>query len=224
MASETLEEKKPEDGAAVEDKAEAKEEEEEKREQSEKEEKEGGDSEMSEKNQEVSEKDLPRENEKSEEKVEESKEVVGGSKKGKRSRKERSKKVTEKKAEQESTEKKAGQESTEKKARRDSSMKEPVTPIERPARERKIVERYSEPSAGRSSASKALSIEKGSGTQLKDIPNVAFKLSKRKPDDNLQMLHTILFGKRAKAHSLKKNISQFSGYVWVRMRKNRGQK
>ncbi|KAF2302680.1 hypothetical protein GH714_000733 [Hevea brasiliensis] len=55
----------------------------------------------------------------------------------------------------------------------------------------------------------------GRGTQLKDIPNVAFKLSKRKPDDNLQMLHTILFGKKAKAHNLKKNIGQFSGYVWA---------
>ncbi|KAI7998828.1 Protein DEK [Camellia lanceoleosa] len=44
---------------------------------------------------------------------------------------------------------------------------------------------------------------------------MAFKLSKRKPDDNLQILHTILFGKKTKAHSLKINIGQFSGYVWV---------
>ncbi|KAK8553172.1 hypothetical protein V6N13_089386 [Hibiscus sabdariffa] len=42
----------------------------------------------------------------------------------------------------------------------------------------------------------------GPGTQLKDIPNVAFKLSKRKFDDNLQMLHMILFGKKAKAIKL----------------------
>jgi hypothetical protein len=35
---------------------------------------------------------------------------------------------------------------------------------------------------------------------LSDIVNfsVAFKLSKRKPDDNLQMLHMILFGKKGK--------------------------
>ncbi|KAA0057756.1 protein DEK [Cucumis melo var. makuwa] len=109
--------------------------------------------------------------------------------------------------------------SVEKKGKKDSSLKEPVTPtIERPARERKTVERYSVPSPGRfgrSSASKALSIEKGRGTTLKDIPNVAFKLSKRKADDNLQLLHTILFGKKAKAQTLKRNISQFSGYVWV---------
>ncbi|KAG7021385.1 Protein DEK, partial [Cucurbita argyrosperma subsp. argyrosperma] len=98
-------------------------------------------------------------------------------------------------------------------------LKDPVTPtIERPARERKTVERYSAPSPGRlgrSSASKVLSIEKGRGSSLKDIPNVAFKLSKRKADDNLQLLHTILFGKKAKAQTLKRNISQFSGYVWI---------
>lgn len=29
---------------------------------------------------------------------------------------------------------------------------------------------------------------------------MAFKLSKRKPDDNLQLLHTILFGKKAKVN------------------------
>lgn len=28
--------------------------------------------------------------------------------------------------------------------------------------------------------------------------SVAYKLSKRKPDDNLQLLHMILFGKKAK--------------------------
>lgn len=72
---------------------------------------------------------------------------------------------------------------------------------------------------------------------------MAFKLSKRKADDNLQLLHTILFGKKAKviqlflilvwlfcscqhfyvywnayflqAQTLKRNISQFSGYVWI---------
>ncbi|KAH8493242.1 hypothetical protein H0E87_022478 [Populus deltoides] len=94
-------------------------------------------------------------------------------------------------------------------------VKELVTPSsDRPTRERKVVERYSVPEPGRS-ATKPFSIEKGRGTPLKDIPNVAFKLSKRKADDNLQILHLILFGKKGKAHNLKKNISQFSGYVWV---------
>ncbi|GKU89544.1 hypothetical protein SLEP1_g3670 [Rubroshorea leprosula] len=96
------------------------------------------------------------------------------------------------------------------------SNEEPVTPSsDRPTRERKVVERYSVPSVARSSSSKALSIEQGCGTQLKDIPSVAFKLSKRKPDDSLQMLHMILFGKKGKAHTLKRNIGQFSGFVWV---------
>ncbi|KAB5525172.1 hypothetical protein DKX38_022921 [Salix brachista] len=105
-----------------------------------------------------------------------------------------------------------------KKSSKDSAKKkekELASPgSERPTRERKMVERYSSPEAGRS-ATKPLSIEKGRGTPLKDIPNVAFKLSKRKPDDNLQMLHMILFGKKGKVHNLKRNIGQFSGYVWV---------
>ncbi|GMH31495.1 hypothetical protein Nepgr_033338 [Nepenthes gracilis] len=88
--------------------------------------------------------------------------------------------------------------------------------IDRPIRERKTVERYSLPSpVSRSSASKPLAIVKGSGTPLKDIPNVAFKLSKRKPDDNLQLLHTILFGKKAKAYNLKRDIGKFSGFAWI---------
>ncbi|KAH0666859.1 hypothetical protein KY285_028065 [Solanum tuberosum] len=91
----------------------------------------------------------------------------------------------------------------------------PKTPGSRPTRERKTVERYFESLVARGSATKPLSIEKGQGTQLKDIPNVAYKLSKRKPDDNLQILHSILFGKKTKAHNLKKNIGLFSGYVWV---------
>lgn len=140
-------------------------------------------------------------------KEDDSKEEKVESKKGKRSRKQGSKR-----GQREG--KKSGQESAAKKAKA-SSRKEPVTPNERPTRERKTVERYSEPLPGRASASKGLSIEKGTGTQLKDIPNVAFKLSKKKPDENLQILHTILFGKKAKIHTLKRNIGQFSGYVWV---------
>ncbi|KAK7399256.1 hypothetical protein VNO78_10435 [Psophocarpus tetragonolobus] len=89
---------------------------------------------------------------------------------------------------------------------------------ERPTRERKTVERYTVSSPDkfpRSSSSQSISIEKGNGTQLKDIPNVAFKLSKRKADDNLRVLHSILFGKKAKAHNIKRNIGLFSGYVWA---------
>ncbi|XP_010550743.1 PREDICTED: protein DEK-like [Tarenaya hassleriana] len=92
---------------------------------------------------------------------------------------------------------------------------EPVTPLsDRPTRTRKKVERYSLPTPSRSSGSKSVSIVKGRGTILRDIPNVAYKLSKRKPDDNLLLLHTILYGKKAKPQMLKKNIGQFSGFVW----------
>ncbi|XP_028121019.1 cilia- and flagella-associated protein 251-like, partial [Camellia sinensis] len=194
MASETLEDKKQEEIANVEDKGEVKEEGKTEEGEEEKEaEKKEEDTEMAEKEEEDEEKEEP------EVKGEESKEEVEEvSKKAKRGRKGSSKKAAK----------------DEKAAKSEPGSKEPVTPIERPIRERKTVERYSEPSTGRS-ASKVLSIEKGQGTQLKDIPNVAFKLSKRKPDDSLQMLHTILFGKKTKSHSLKKNIGLFSGYVWV---------
>ncbi|PPD91498.1 hypothetical protein GOBAR_DD11577 [Gossypium barbadense] len=116
---------------------------------------------------------------------------------------------------------KKGEDSSRKRSSRkpnrgSAEKKEPMTPSsDRPTRERKVVERYSVPSVARSSTPKPLSIEKGAGSQLKDIPNVAFKLSKRKYDDNLQLLHMILFGKKAKPQRLKRNIGQFSGYVWV---------
>ncbi|XP_030477177.2 DEK domain-containing chromatin-associated protein 1-like isoform X1 [Syzygium oleosum] len=97
-----------------------------------------------------------------------------------------------------------------------AAKKDPATPgIERPTRERRSVERYSAPALVRTPSGRGFSIEKGRGIPLKDIPNVAFKLSKRKPDDNLQILHAVLFGKKAKVHSLKRNIGQFSGYVWT---------
>nr|VDD27356.1 unnamed protein product [Brassica oleracea] len=49
---------------------------------------------------------------------------------------------------------------------------------------------------------------------MSDNVSVAHQLSKRKADDNLILLHTILYGKKAKAQMIKKNISQFSGFVW----------
>ncbi|CAL5353410.1 unnamed protein product [Camellia sinensis] len=143
MASETLEDKKQEEIANVEDKGEVKEEGKTEEGEEEKEvEKKEEDTEMAEKEEpEVT----------GEESKEEAEEV---SKKAKRGRKASSKKAAK----------------DEKAAKSEPGSKEPVTPIERPIRERKTVERYSELSTGRS-ASKALSIEKGQGTQLKDIPN-----------------------------------------------------
>ncbi|CAL9247148.1 unnamed protein product [Arabidopsis halleri] len=94
-------------------------------------------------------------------------------------------------------------------------VKSPVTPVsERPIRERKRTGRYIIDTPSPSSVNKPVSIEQGRGTRLKEIPNVAYKLSKRKPDDNLFLLHTILYGKKGKAQMLKKNIGQFSGFVW----------
>ncbi|CAH8386335.1 unnamed protein product [Eruca vesicaria subsp. sativa] len=88
----------------------------------------------------------------------------------------------------------------------------PVTP--RTKRIIKKVERHILYTPSRSSGSKPVSIQLGRGTRLKEIPNVAYKLSKRKPDDNLYLLHTILYAKKGKAQTLKRNIGQFSGFVW----------
>ncbi|KAF8031711.1 hypothetical protein BT93_D0817 [Corymbia citriodora subsp. variegata] len=89
----------------------------------------------------------------------------------------------------------------------------PRTPtVDRPVRERKSVERLV--ASIERDASKDFQIEKGRGTPLKDIPNVAFKLSRRKTDDTFKLLHNILFGRRGKAFQIKGNISRFSGFVW----------
>ncbi|RZC09387.1 Chloride channel protein CLC-d [Glycine soja] len=64
---------------------------------------------------------------------------------------------------------------------------------------------------GKAGVQEALDLEFQNHIKL----SVAFKLSKRKLDDNLHMLHTLLFGKKTKAHNLKRNIGQFSGYVWT---------
>ncbi|KAJ7553663.1 hypothetical protein O6H91_06G107900 [Diphasiastrum complanatum] len=88
--------------------------------------------------------------------------------------------------------------------------------IERPFRARKAIERFgSGPEKDSPRAEKELQILKGSGTALKDIPNVVYKLAKlSKADDILVLLHTLLYGKRTKVNYLKSNILSFSGYVW----------
>ncbi|KAK1306070.1 hypothetical protein QJS10_CPA10g01800 [Acorus calamus] len=85
-------------------------------------------------------------------------------------------------------------------------------PLDRPVRERKSVQRLV--ASVEVTPVKEFLIEKGHGTPLKDIPNVAYKLSKRKSDDIAEMLHMILFGRKGKALHRKQNISQFSGFVW----------
>ncbi|KAK2984702.1 hypothetical protein RJ640_014039 [Escallonia rubra] len=218
MASdnETLDDTKQEDTPNVDENTESKEEAEEKVGEEEVEEKEDTEEKPEDEDAEMVDAEAGKEEE-PEEKAEESKEdvVVEASKKSRRAKKADAMKDGPKKKRSESRDK-------------DGAA---ATPSERPSRERKTVERYSEPLAGRGSASKALSIGKGQGHSLKTFPmlessfafvayklgflEVAFKLSKKKPDDNLQILHSILFGKRTKAHSLKKNIGLFSGFVWV---------
>ncbi|XWS51744.1 hypothetical protein CRYUN_Cryun11dG0009800 [Craigia yunnanensis] len=94
--------------------------------------------------------------------------------------------------------------------KKEPEQRTPLT--DRPVRERKSVERLV--ASIDKDASREFQIEKGRGTPLKDIPNVAFKLSRRKTDDTFRLLHTVLFGRRGKAVQIKSNISRFSGFVW----------
>ncbi|XP_074585644.1 DEK domain-containing chromatin-associated protein 1-like [Curcuma longa] len=107
------------------------------------------------------------------------------------------------------------EEGTAKKERKRRSIaREGATPVDRPSRERKRVERFAAMSPRKISVPKTPSFEQGSGQKLKDIPNVSFKLSKRKADENLRALHTLLFGRKSTVHYLKRNILKFSGFVW----------
>ncbi|EPS60589.1 hypothetical protein M569_14214, partial [Genlisea aurea] len=93
---------------------------------------------------------------------------------------------------------------------------EPKTPtaisFDRPVRERKSVERLV--ATIEKDSGKDFHIAKGRGVALKDIPNVAYKLSRKKTEETFKLLHTILFGRRGKAAQVKSNISRFSGFVW----------
>eukprot|EP00250_Pteridium_aquilinum_P020416 c24806_g1_i1 orf=354-2054(+) len=94
--------------------------------------------------------------------------------------------------------------------------KEPTTPVtDRPARERKSIDRFADSVEKEKEKPKEFKIEQGSGTCLRDIPNVVFKLSKRKwSDESVQLLHKLLYNRRVKPHLVKANILQFSGCVW----------
>lgn len=110
-------------------------------------------------------------------------------------------------------ENKRGEEETPKESKK-RKIKELSTPtLDRPSRERKTIERFV--ASNEKEVVKEFTIEKGRGTPLKDIPNVVYKLSKRsRADDVVRLLHVVLYGKRGKALQQKKNILQFSGFVW----------
>ncbi|MCD7456122.1 hypothetical protein HAX54_030697 [Datura stramonium] len=100
----------------------------------------------------------------------------------------------------------------------DKKELQPKTPlastIERPVRQRKSVERLV--ASIELELTKEIHIEKvhGSWNCSERHSDMAYKLSKRKTDDTLKLLHTILFGRRGKAAQFKSNISRFSGFVW----------
>ncbi|KAL9346272.1 hypothetical protein Peur_061125 [Populus x canadensis] len=140
---------------------------------------------------------------------EEAEEKDGGSKE----KEEKLEEVDGERSKQRGKRKSDGRKAEMKKVIEEKKEPEPRTPtFDRPQRERKSVERLV--ATVDKDAVKEFQIEKGRGIPLKDIPNVAFKLSRRKADDTFKLLHTILFGRRGKALQIKSDISRFSGFVW----------
>lgn len=145
MASETLEEKKPDEGDPAVGEKETSAEENKEKEASETVEKD-----VSEEEKDSKEVEGAEEGKESKEEGERSKKVKGSRKRS----------LTKGGAKS----KKSGDESTPKKPKRTSlDSGEPVTPVERPVRERKSVERYSASSAEKTSTAKAFSIKKVRG-------------------------------------------------------------
>ncbi|CAN6894829.1 unnamed protein product [Brassica oleracea] len=106
---------------------------------------------------------------------------------------------------------KVGKKTKNEEEKKDSEPKTPFS--DRPVRERKSVERLV--AVIDTDSSKEFRIEKGPGAYLKDIPSVAYKVTRKKSDETLKLLHTILFGgRRGKAPQVKTNILSFSGFVW----------
>lgn len=104
-------------------------------------------------------------------------------------------------------------ESTVTESRKRNTKELTTTPSDRPSRERKTIERFV--ASTEKETSKEIAIEKGKGTLLKDIPNVAFQVSKRsRADDSLKTLHFVLYRRRVKASHIKNNVLQFSGFIW----------
>ncbi|KAJ8470073.1 hypothetical protein OPV22_024416 [Ensete ventricosum] len=87
----------------------------------------------------------------------------------------------------------------------------PVSSTERPVRQRKTVERLVE--VIEKEPNREFQVEKGHGTPLKDIPNVAYKLARKKVAD-IKLIHQTLFGRKGKAVNFKSHILQFSGFIW----------
>eukprot|EP00899_Mesostigma_viride_P021596 jgi/Mesvir1/29438/Mv23020-RA.1 len=60
-----------------------------------------------------------------------------------------------------------------------------------------------------------IEIPKGAGTQLRDIPNVEYRLKKvNRKDKILKDLHRVLFKRPGKETTVKQNIGSFSGFVY----------
>jgi protein DEK len=85
----------------------------------------------------------------------------------------------------------------------------------RSRRERKTVEFY-DPLAGKKQEEDEPMIKEGSGIKLRDIPNVAFKLSKITGSDDLcEAFHRLLYKRAGASKTRKRDILDFSGFVFA---------
>lgn len=88
-------------------------------------------------------------------------------------------------------------------------------------RERKPVQRL-EATAPVKPKEKPSMTKAGSGVKLREIDNIAFRLSKAKgSDDVCRVLHLLLFRRAGKKIQVKRNILEFSGFVYADAEKER---
>ncbi|XP_030765269.1 protein DEK-like [Sitophilus oryzae] len=80
-------------------------------------------------------------------------------------------------------------------------------------RERKNVQRFEEDFKANDKDSGKLEIDEGSGTALGEIPRIEASIVRFKNED-LKILHRILFKTEGKTSLLKKNIKKFNGFVF----------
>lgn len=109
-------------------------------------------------------------------------------------------------------------EQSERAAKGEGSTAHAKSPKTKPAssrtsgRERKVVERFV---VTPQPVSHDLEIKQGSGKYLRDIPNIAFNLSKISgKDDFMGALHKVLYRRPGKGTTRKRDILSFSGFVY----------
>lgn len=89
-------------------------------------------------------------------------------------------------------------------------------------RERKQVEFFAPVEAAKKEVEEVLAVGQGSGTKLRDIPNIAYKMGKLTGRDELiEGLHNVLFRRKGAATQRKKAVLDFSGFAFAEDQKEK---